>query len=113
MKIAPSSAAMNAPTRRSASVTASAVPTSTGATPAGSVRGRAASSQIFRGDGRSVVGSVEATRSGPPRELREVGLALGLVGLAALLRLVRRVEQQVGVVRELLDAGVAVLVRVE
>jgi hypothetical protein len=46
MKTAPSSAATNPPTRRSASVIPSAVPTSTGAMAAGSVRGRAAMSQM-------------------------------------------------------------------
>ena len=66
------------PTRRSPSVAASAVPTSTGATAAGSVRGRAAISQMRDGARR---------RSRPPRELREVGRALLLVGLAPLLRL--------------------------
>src|SRR4051794_11953589 len=51
--------------------------------------------------------------SGPAGELREVGRALGLVGLAPLARLVGGVEEEVGVVGELLDAGVAVLVGVE
>ena len=46
MKIAPSSAAMNPPMRRSRSVADSAVPTSTGATAAGSVRTRAAMIQM-------------------------------------------------------------------
>src|SRR5689334_15668462 len=103
MKTAPSSAAMNRAAWKIPSVPASAVPTSTGATPAGSVRGRAAMSQM-----RNM-----RARLGPPRELREVGLALLLVGLASFLGLVGRVEQQVGVVRQLLDAGIAVLVRVE
>src|SRR5437879_3174342 len=111
MKTAPSSAATNAPGRNVPSWMASAVPTSTGATPAGSVRGRAASSQIFSGEGRSVAAGMAGLR--PPGELGEVGLAPGLVGLAALLGLVAGVEQQVGVVGELLDAGVAVLVGVE
>ena len=44
MKTLPTSAATNGSTRKSSSVAASAVPTSTGATAAGSVRGRAASS---------------------------------------------------------------------
>ena len=58
MKTAPSSAAMNAPTRsEDVSAAASAVPTSTGATPAGSVRGRAASSQILIGEGRCEIAS--------------------------------------------------------
>ena len=81
------------------SVAASAVPTSTGATAAGSVRGRAAINQMRSG--------LKASRG----ELREVGLALGLVGLAPLLRLLGRVEEQVGVVRQLLDAAQPVLVR--
>jgi hypothetical protein len=46
MKIAPSSAAMNAPTRKRSSVPASEVPTSTGAIAAGSVRSRAAMTQM-------------------------------------------------------------------
>src|SRR6185295_19126628 len=49
----------------------------------------------------------------PPRELVDVGLALLLEGLAALARLLAAVEEEVGVVSELLDAGVAVLVGVE
>src|SRR4051794_13923007 len=102
MKTAPSSAAMNAPTRsEERSAAASAVPTSTGATPAGSVRGRAASSQILTGEGRWEIASAMPSR--PPRELGEVGLALGLVGLAPLLGLVGAVEEQVGVVGQLLD----------
>src|SRR5690606_5438242 len=51
--------------------------------------------------------------SGTPRELREVRLALGLVGLAALLRLGLAVEQQVSVVGQSLEPGVAVLMGVE
>src|SRR4029079_14637536 len=47
------------------------------------------------------------------RELREVGLALGLVCLAAFLRLVAGVEEEVGVVRKLLDAPEPVLRGVE
>ena len=46
MKIAPSNAATNPPIRRSTSVMPSAVPTRTGAMAAGSVRGRAAMSQM-------------------------------------------------------------------
>src|SRR3954467_2801146 len=112
MKTAPSSAATNAPARKVPSAMASAVPTSTGATPAGSVRGRAASSQILTGEGRWEIASA-MRRSRPPRELREVRAALLLVGLAPLLGLVGAVEQEVGVVGQLLDAGVAVLVGVE
>src|SRR3712207_5005612 len=98
MKTAPSSVAMNARTPKcSLSCTASAVPTSTGARAAGSVRSRAAINQIRK------------ARLRPLRELREVGLALGLVRLAPLPRLLRGVEEEVGVVRELLDARQAVL----
>src|SRR5687767_6288356 len=82
---------------------ASAVPTSTGATAAGSVRGRAATSQSF-----TVLGL-----SGALRELAEVRLALLAVGVASLLRLLRPIEEEVGVVRELLDAGEPVLRRIE
>ena len=45
--------------------------------------------------------------------MREVGLALLLERLAPLARLLAAVEEQVGVVGELLDPGVAVLVGVE
>src|SRR4051794_4712662 len=102
MKIAPSSAATKPPTRRSTSVIASAVPTRTGAMAAGSVRGRAAMSQIRTGP---------ALRS--PRELREVGAALLDVGVAALLGLVAHVEEQRRVAGELLDAGEPVVGGVE
>src|SRR3954451_6705369 len=102
MKIAPSSAATKPPTRRSVSVMPSAVPTSTGAIAAGSVRGRAAMSQMRTGK-----------RLRPPRELREVGPALLHVGVAALLRLVAHVEEQRRVAGELLDAGEAVVGRVK
>src|SRR5215212_5961589 len=84
------------------SVPASAVPTSTGATAAGSVRGRAATSQS-----RSAL-----TSSGALRELAEVGLALLAVGVASLLRLLRCIEEEVRVVGELLDARQPVLGRV-
>src|SRR3954449_1700272 len=85
------------------SVPANAVPTSTGATAAGSVRGRAATTHRRRAP----------TGSGALRELAEVWLALLAVGVASLLRLLAPVEEEVGVVRELLDAGEAVLGRVE
>src|SRR3954452_8605140 len=85
-------------------VAASAVPTSTGAAPVGSVRGRAAMSQMRTALGRSAAAWAWTVISGPPRELREVRPALGLVGLASLLRLLGGVEEQVGVVRELLHA---------
>src|SRR3712207_3910723 len=103
MKMLPTSAAAKRSGRNSPSLPASAVPTSTGATAAGSVRGRAATSQSL-----SVLG-----RSGALRELAEVRLALLAVGVASLLRLLRPVEEEVGVVRELLDAGEPVLGRVE
>ena len=48
---------------------------------------------------------------GAPREPLELRTPLGLERLAALLGLLLAVEQQVRVVGELLDAGVAVLVR--
>src|SRR5919199_2820706 len=102
MKIAPSRAATKPPARRSTSVMASAVPTRTGAMAAGSVRGRAAMSQIR---------TASALRS--PGELREVGAALLDVGVAALLGLVAHVEQQRGVAGELLHAGQPVVGGVE
>src|SRR3954451_13735405 len=108
MKIDP----ISAQTKRSGlnvpSLPASAVPTSTGATAAGSVRGREATSQS-----RSGLKAARPVRSRALRELAEVGLALLAVGVASLLRLLRHVEEEVGVVRELLDAGEAVLGRVE
>src|SRR5436309_1260724 len=76
--------------------------TATGATAAGSVRGRAATSHSRSG-----------VRSGALREPGEVGLALLLVGVTSLLGLLRHVEEEVGVVRELLDAREAVLGGVE
>src|SRR3954467_14184881 len=85
------------------SVPASAVPTSTGATAAGSVRGREATSQSRSG--------LNASRT--LGELAEVGGALLAVGVSSLLRLLGHVEEEVGVVRELLDAREAVLRRVE
>src|SRR5437764_11988739 len=84
------------------SVPASAVPTSTGATAAGSVRGRAATSQ-----------SLSGVRSGALREPGEGGLALLDVWVTTLLGLLRHVEEEVGVVGELLDAGEPVLRGVE
>src|SRR4051794_20803632 len=101
MKIEPISAAMNAPTRRRSPCCsiAAAVPTSTGAIAAGSVRGRAAISQI--------------RTSGPLRVLGEVRAAPLLVGVASLLALLGHVEEKRRVVRELLDAGEAVLGGIE
>src|SRR3954470_24689547 len=103
MKIEPISAHTKRSGLKVPSVPASAVPTSTGATAAGSVRGRAATAHRRRAP----------TRSGPLRELAEVGLALLAVRVASLLRLLRCIEEEVGVVRELLDAGQAVLGGVE
>ena len=60
--MAPSSAAMNPPTRSVALGGASAVPTSTGAIAAGSVRGRAAMIQMRTGDTRGGAGT--APKSG-------------------------------------------------
>src|SRR3954469_15033732 len=102
MKIDPISAHTKRSGLNTSSDAASDVPTSTGATAAGSVRGRAATNQSFSGEGL-----------GPLRELAEVGLALLLVGVTALLGLLRLVEEEVRVVGELLDAGDAVLVGVE
>ncbi len=58
MNSAPSIAAMNVSTLNVPPVAASAVPTSTGATAAGSVRGRAAISQIRTELGRSLTTAV-------------------------------------------------------
>src|SRR5918998_4780658 len=85
---------------------AAAVPTSTGTTAAGRVRGRAPRTQRFTAPAPS-------GRSWPPRELREVGRPLLDVGVAALLSLLAHVEEEVGVVGQLLDAGQAVLGGVE
>src|SRR3954452_12527970 len=109
MKIEPSRAAMKAPTRGRCPVhsTAAAVPTSTGAIAAGRVRGRAAINQILISSPPRVV------RSWPPWKFREVRLALLLERLASLAGLLVAVEEQVGVVGQLLDPRVAVLVGVE
>src|SRR3954467_13827738 len=115
MKIEPISAQANRSGLNVPSVPASAVPTSTGATAAGSVRGREATSQSRSGLTASPWGRRRRLdpRSRALRELAEVGLALLAVGVASLLRLLRHVEEEVGVVRELLDAREAVLGRVE
>src|ERR1700747_2292081 len=102
MKTAPSSAAVNASGWNVPSPSASEVPTSTGAIAAGSVRRRAAISQM-----RS------ALTSCPLGEAREVRFALLLVRVAPLLGLLAAVEQQVRVVGQLLDARQPVLGRVE
>src|SRR3954452_6689076 len=101
MKIDPISAATKAQTRRRSPCCsmAAAVPTSTGAIAAGSVRGRAAISQILN--------------SGPLRILGEVRAASLLVRVAPLLTLLGHVEEQRRVVGELLDPGQPVLGRVE
>src|SRR3954469_20635038 len=104
MKIEPISAQANRSGLKVPSVPARDVPTSTGATAAGSVRGRDATSQ-------SRSGLKAASRA--LRESLEVGLSLLAVGVTALLRLLRHVEEEVGVVRELLEAGEAVLGGVE
>src|SRR5438309_521682 len=102
MKTLPIRAQTNRSGLKVSSDPASAVPTSTGEMAAGSVRGRAATSH-----------SLSGVRSGSLRELGEVGLALLDVGVSTLLGLVRHVEEEVGVVRELLNAREAVLGRIE
>src|SRR4051812_47019776 len=115
MKIEPISAHAKRSGLNVPSVPAKAVPTKTGATAAGSVRGRAATSH--RRSAPPTSGPRPARGpppgSGPLRELSEIGLALLGVGSASLLRLLRAVEEEVGVVRELLDSGQPVLGRVE
>src|SRR6266516_4618955 len=110
MDTAASSAATKASGRKSASTAPSEVPTSTGATDAGSVRTRAAMSHT-RAPPRS--GTRRRGGSGPAGEPGEVGVALLDVGVAPLLGLGGHVEEKVGVVGELLDTGQPVLVRVE
>src|SRR3954452_14899621 len=109
MKIEPSRAQMNASGRNVPSPIASEVPTSTGATAGGNVRGRAANSQSFTG----VKTGARSCRSRSPWELDELRTPLLPVRVAALLRLLGSVEEQVRVVRELLDARQPVLVGVE
>src|SRR2546421_5003229 len=102
MKIAPSSAATKASAWKCPAPSASEVPTSTGAIAAGSVRTRAAMTQM------------RAARTlGALGKAGEVGRALLHVGVAALARLLARVEEQVRVVGELLDAREPVLGGVE
>src|SRR3954449_8288183 len=107
MKVDPISAHAKRSGLNVPSVPASAVPTSTGATAAGSVRGREATSQSRSGLTASPRGRRRRLdpRSRTLWELAEVGLALLAVGVASLLRLLRHVEEEVGVVPELLDAG--------
>src|SRR4051794_3410213 len=104
MKIEPISAATKAQERRRSPCTsiAAAVPTRTGAIAAGSVRGRAAISQIL------MLGPLR-----PLWVLGEVRAASLLEGIAALLALLAHVEEERRVVGELLDPGEAVLGRVE
>src|SRR5947207_4705156 len=114
MKMAPSSAATKAPTRRLfVSAAARLVPTSTGATAAGSVRTLAAISQMRTACASTAIASSAASPLRATREPGEVGLALFDVGVTPLLRLVAHVEQQRRVPGELLDAGEPVLGRVE
>src|SRR3954464_5698782 len=102
MKMLPTRAATNAPTRMSSTTsTAAAVPTSTGAIAAGSVRGRAAMSQSL------------TVRSGSPRVLVEVRWPALDVGVPAFLALLRHVEEERCVVGELLQARQPVLGGVE
>src|SRR5215212_4470515 len=102
MNSAPSSAATKVSGLNVPCVAASAVPTSTGATAAGSVRGRAAISQMWK------VG----LSSRPLGELGEVRPSLLPIRVAALLRLFRHVEEERRVARQLLDPGQAVVGRV-
>src|ERR1035441_1245237 len=141
MKTAPSSAAPNARAWKRPAPSASEVPTSTGATAAGSVRTRAAITQMRTmlvwpvapcpaGGGAAIVlgaavtvrslgpGSATAWRAASSGscalgEPGEVGLAPLAIGVATLLRLLAAVEQQVRGVGELLDAAQTVLGRVE
>src|SRR5574338_243250 len=111
MKIAPTIAATNRHHEKlspgsAKAAQAAALPTSTGASAAGSVRGLAAIAQVrrpFNGlDER--FGHLWAAG-----ELREVGRTMLLVGVPALLALLAHVEEQRRVVRELLQAGDPVL----
>src|ERR1700682_6126066 len=103
MNTAPSSAAKNASGAKCRAPSASDVPTSTGATAAGSVRTRAAITQM----------RTALTRLGSLGEPGEVRLALVPIRVAALLRLLAPVEQQVRIARELLDPRQSILGRVE
>src|SRR6476646_2477870 len=101
MKMLPIKAAMKAATRGRSPwrSIAAAVPTNTGAIAAGSVRGRAAISQM--------------RKSGPLRVLGEVRAASLLVGVAPLLALLGHVEEEGCGVGELLDSGQPILRGVE
>src|SRR5580693_8669130 len=102
MNTAPSSAATNASGWKWPAPSASAVPTSTGATAAGSVRTRAAITQMRT-----------ALTLGPLGEAREVRPALLAVCVPSLLDLLAAVEQEVGVMGQLLNPGQSVLRRIE
>src|SRR4051795_7715466 len=106
MKIDPISAHANASGRKVPSPIASDVPTSTGATAAGRVRGRAAISHSFS----ALKGGRRSRTAG---ELAEVRTALLAVRVAALLRFLGPVEEEIRVVRQLLQAGKTILVGVE
>src|ERR1700744_3133556 len=108
MKIAPSSAASSRSGWSTCWNPASEVPTSTGAMAAGSVRSRAAISQI-----RTPLISAPRWSLRPAGEAVEVGRPLLQERVAALLRLLAHVEEVVGVVGELLEPGHPVLVGVE
>src|SRR5690242_10918683 len=114
MKIEPISAHAKRSGLNVPSVPASEVPTSTGATAAGSVRGREATSQSRSGlkADRALPPPVLRSRAPPPdalssrtlrsralrsralRELAEVWLSLLAVGVASLLRFLRLVEEE-------------------
>src|SRR4051812_22468423 len=99
MKTEPTRAATNAPQRKPvapAARSAAALPTSTGAIAAGSVRRRAAMTHM-----RRPLTAPATSRSA--RELGEVRVTLLLEGLAALASLLASVEEQVRVVRQLLN----------
>src|SRR5689334_21401938 len=106
MKIEPIRAAMNAPQRKELPLLAQsaiALPTKTGAIAAGSVRRRAAMTQILKPP-------TAPLRSRAARELAEVRAPLLLERLAPLRGLVALVEEEVGVVGKLLQPRVAILV---
>src|SRR6202142_4408229 len=90
------------------SAPATAVPTSTGTTAAGRVRGLAPAIQS-----RAVVTLRAAPPSRAAREPCEIGGAFFDIGVAALLALFGHVEKHRRVALELLDAGEAVVGGVE
>src|SRR5689334_16026777 len=116
MKIAPTSAATNRSGWKTPKKPASAVPTNTGEAAAGSVRGRAAISQMRTPLGISVLAPAVTgchSRSRSSRELRVVRPAPLKIGVAALLGLLAHVEEEICVVSQLLDPGQPVLISVE